>query len=50
MVPGNPARHIILLRKDPGSRQGTVSTDNYQSIDVLFLYDLINFLCVLREW
>ena len=23
------ARHIILLRKDPGSRQGTVSTDNY---------------------
>ena len=33
------ARHIILLRKDTGSRQGTVSTDNYQSIDVLFLYD-----------
>ena len=38
------ARHIILLRKDPGSRQGTVSTDNYQCIDVLFLYDLISFL------
>ena len=31
------ARHIIPLRKDPGSRQGTVSTDNYQCIDVLFL-------------
>ena len=39
-------RHIILLRKDTGSRQGTVSTDNYQCIDVLFLYDLISFRCV----